>query len=204
MDHLFLGSIAHSKSLNDLETIENGFIAVKSGKIIAIGDQSALPNEYLTTLPVTKLSKSQFLLPGFIDCHIHVSLSNTINFYMSFYLIISLNIPAGPTISKYWTWTWSASLAMARNVYIPTRSCLQRQRIRHTSVWGDRTPNNQLRHNFGCVFCHKLSRKLFNPRQTSYQPRSTCSYWKGLLKYIVASVLYWNNCRITARYRIIY
>lgn len=71
MDHLFLGSIAHSKSLNEFETIENGFLAVKNGKIVAIGDRSALPNEYLTTLPVTTLTSSQFLLPGFVDCHIH-------------------------------------------------------------------------------------------------------------------------------------
>lgn len=71
MDHLFLGSIAHCKSLNELETIENGFIAVKKGKIIAIGDQINLPNEYMDTLPVTKLTSTQFLFPGFVDCHIH-------------------------------------------------------------------------------------------------------------------------------------
>lgn len=71
MDHLFLGSIAHSKSLNELETIENGFVAVKNGKIVAIGDRSLIPAEYLNTLPVTQLTSTQFLLPGFVDCHIH-------------------------------------------------------------------------------------------------------------------------------------
>lgn len=71
MDHLFLGSIAHSKSLDDFETIEEGFLAVKNGKIIAIGDSSTLPAEYLNSLPITQLTSSQFLLPGFIDCHIH-------------------------------------------------------------------------------------------------------------------------------------
>lgn len=71
MDHLFLGSIAHSKSLDDLETIENGFLAVKNGIIVAIGDRASIPTEYLNTLPVSELTSSQFLLPGFVDCHIH-------------------------------------------------------------------------------------------------------------------------------------
>lgn len=71
MDHLFLGSVANCKSLDELETIENGFIAVKNGKITAIGDRSTMPSEYLNTLPVTTLTTSQFLLPGFVDCHIH-------------------------------------------------------------------------------------------------------------------------------------
>lgn len=73
MDHLILGSIVHSKSLNELETIENGFVAVKNGKIVAIGDRSSLPSEYLNTLPVTTLTSNQFLLPGFVDCHIHAA-----------------------------------------------------------------------------------------------------------------------------------
>lgn len=71
MDHLILGQIVHSKSLNELETIENGFVAVKNGKIVAIGERASLPTEYLSSLPVTQLTSSQFLLPGFVDCHIH-------------------------------------------------------------------------------------------------------------------------------------
>lgn len=71
MDHLFLGSIVHSKSLDDLETIENGFLAVKNGKIIGIGDGSSVPVDYLNTLPITTLTSTQFLMPGFVDCHIH-------------------------------------------------------------------------------------------------------------------------------------
>lgn len=71
MDHLFLGSIVHSKSLNELETIENGYLAVKNGKIIGIGSRESLPTAYLDTLPVIELTSNQFLLPGFVDCHIH-------------------------------------------------------------------------------------------------------------------------------------
>lgn len=71
MDHLFLGSIVHCKSFDELETIENGFIAVKNGKIMAIGDRSEISAELLGSSPVIELSQHQFLLPGFIDCHIH-------------------------------------------------------------------------------------------------------------------------------------
>ncbi|XP_031624206.1 guanine deaminase [Contarinia nasturtii] len=71
MDHLFLGSVAHCESRDYLETFENGFVAIEKGKIIGIGDRSALPPDYLNSLPVTTLSPSQFLLPGFVDCHIH-------------------------------------------------------------------------------------------------------------------------------------
>lgn len=71
MDHLFLGSVVHSKSLNELETIENGFVAVQNGSIIAVGDRSVLPANFLDELPVTQLTSNQFLLPGFVDCHIH-------------------------------------------------------------------------------------------------------------------------------------
>lgn len=71
MDHLFVGSFVHCKSLNDLEFIENGFIAVKNGKILLTGKREELPREYLESLPVIELSKTQFLLPGFVDCHIH-------------------------------------------------------------------------------------------------------------------------------------
>lgn len=71
MDHLFLGSFVHSKSLNELEIIENGFIAVKNGKIVATGKRTAIPDEYLTSMPITELTKTQFLMPGFVDCHIH-------------------------------------------------------------------------------------------------------------------------------------
>lgn len=71
MDRLFLGSVVHCKSLNELETIENGFIVVNKGRIFAIGDQAHLPKDLLGKLPVTRLTSTQFLLPGFVDCHIH-------------------------------------------------------------------------------------------------------------------------------------
>lgn len=71
MSQLFLGQIVHSKSFDELETIPDGFLAIENGRISAIGERSALPKHLSETLPVTQLSPTQFLIPGFIDCHIH-------------------------------------------------------------------------------------------------------------------------------------
>lgn len=68
---LFIGQIVHTKSLNELETITDGFIAVKNGKIVDVGKQSDMPAEYRTATSITELNSKQFLMPGFIDCHIH-------------------------------------------------------------------------------------------------------------------------------------
>lgn len=101
MDHLFLGSIGHSKSLNEFETIENGFLAVKNGKIVAVGDRSTLPVEYLTTLPVTTLTSSQFLLPGFVDCHIHAPQYPNIGFGLDLPLLQWLETYTFPLEAAY-------------------------------------------------------------------------------------------------------
>lgn len=71
MDQLFLGQIIHCKSFDELETISDGFLAVQRGRITAIGERSALPKQLADSLTVTQLSPTQFLMPGFIDCHIH-------------------------------------------------------------------------------------------------------------------------------------
>lgn len=71
MSQLFLGQIVHSKSFDELEAIADGFLAVENGRISAIGERSALPKHLNETLPVTQLSPTQFIMPGFIDCHIH-------------------------------------------------------------------------------------------------------------------------------------
>lgn len=71
MNQLFLGQIIHCKSFDELETFADGFLAIESGKISAIGQLSALPKYLSDALPVTQLTSTQFLMPGFIDCHIH-------------------------------------------------------------------------------------------------------------------------------------
>lgn len=71
MDHLFLGQIVQSRTFNDLQTIVDGFVAVKNGKVIDIGYRSAMQTALTDSLPVTQLTSTQFLMPGFVDCHIH-------------------------------------------------------------------------------------------------------------------------------------
>ncbi|CAD7085245.1 unnamed protein product [Hermetia illucens] len=68
----FVGQIVHSKSLNELEVIPNGFVAVSGGKIVAVGsDYSTWKQAAGREVEETLLSPSQFVMPGFVDCHIH-------------------------------------------------------------------------------------------------------------------------------------
>ncbi|XP_063980870.1 uncharacterized protein Dhpd [Diachasmimorpha longicaudata] len=67
--HVFLGPIAHTKDNGELEIFQHGMLLVKAGKIESVGEVQ--PNTALTVDKVTQLKKGQFLIPGFIDCHIH-------------------------------------------------------------------------------------------------------------------------------------
>ncbi|XP_058811663.1 guanine deaminase [Topomyia yanbarensis] len=72
MERIFFGQIIHSTSFDSLELLTDGFVAVKNGKITAIGAKSeyeSLPEK--ESYEKVELTESQFLLPGFIDCHIH-------------------------------------------------------------------------------------------------------------------------------------
>lgn len=98
MDQLFAGQIVHCKSIDDFEILTNGFLAVRAGKvliilnhfsvikltfnvfifitqIIKVGQISELEQWQAATpdftTPINQLSATQFLIPGFIDCHIH-------------------------------------------------------------------------------------------------------------------------------------
>uniref|UniRef100_A0A1B0CLB0 Guanine deaminase n=1 Tax=Lutzomyia longipalpis TaxID=7200 RepID=A0A1B0CLB0_LUTLO len=86
MGYLFVGPFIHSKSFDDLECIEEGFIAVDDDwvvdgsdndvttcQIIGMGTAADLPSwrEKQWTYEEIQLTKHQFLLPGFVDCHIH-------------------------------------------------------------------------------------------------------------------------------------
>uniref|UniRef100_A0A182PQ74 Guanine deaminase n=1 Tax=Anopheles epiroticus TaxID=199890 RepID=A0A182PQ74_9DIPT len=71
MKQVFVGQIVHSKSLDELEVLENGFVAVNDGVIEAVGDESQLEGASVSEYERVVLSSSQFLLPGLIDCHIH-------------------------------------------------------------------------------------------------------------------------------------
>lgn len=71
MDDLFIGQIVHCKSINELEIITDGFVAIKNGKVADIGKRANMPVEYSKANRVAELNLKQFLMPGFVDCHIH-------------------------------------------------------------------------------------------------------------------------------------
>ncbi|KAH8354550.1 hypothetical protein KR084_007806 [Drosophila pseudotakahashii] len=76
MATVFHGTIVHTKSFNDFETFENGFLVVDDGgKIIGVGHDF---QQWVSSNPVwtkdlaeVRLTDYQFLMPGFVDCHIH-------------------------------------------------------------------------------------------------------------------------------------
>lgn len=71
MDDLFIGQIVHCKSINELEVIPDGFIAVKDGKIMGIGERENMADECRVAKNTHQINGSRFIMPGFIDCHIH-------------------------------------------------------------------------------------------------------------------------------------
>lgn len=58
------------QAMRDAGIIENGAIAIHDGKIIAIGDTSALLENYHSDNTVDATGKS--IIPGLVDCHTHV------------------------------------------------------------------------------------------------------------------------------------
>uniref|UniRef100_A0A1B0D8B1 Amidohydrolase-related domain-containing protein n=1 Tax=Phlebotomus papatasi TaxID=29031 RepID=A0A1B0D8B1_PHLPP len=103
MGYLFVGQIVHSKSFDELEVIDNGFLAVENGKIIAIGDATQLPNWRKDTskYEVIRMTKNQFILPGFIDCHIHAPQMPNIGLGLNMELLDWLKTYTFPMESQY-------------------------------------------------------------------------------------------------------
>ncbi|XP_055618270.1 guanine deaminase [Toxorhynchites rutilus septentrionalis] len=102
MRKVFFGKIVHSKSFDELEVIADGFLAVRDGKIVDIGARAgheSLP-ERDSYEPVT-LAESQFLLPGFIDCHIHAPQCPNIGLGMDKDLLGWLNAYTFPLEAQY-------------------------------------------------------------------------------------------------------
>lgn len=101
MDDLFVGQIVHCKSLNELEIITDGFIAVKNGKIISVGKRSDIPAEYSKAVRITELNSKQFLMPGFVDCHIHAPQYPNIGLGLDMTLLDWLQTYTFPMESNY-------------------------------------------------------------------------------------------------------
>ncbi|CAD1472802.1 unnamed protein product, partial [Heterotrigona itama] len=68
-EKIFIGSFIHSNESGQLIVIDRGMIHVKNGKIsnIIINPNSNVEKNK----NVIVLSNTQFLIPGFVDCHIH-------------------------------------------------------------------------------------------------------------------------------------
>lgn len=111
MNHLFLGQIIHTKSFSDFELFTNGFLAIENGQISAIGARVNLPNNLAKTLPTTQLSNEQFLLPGFVDCHIHAPQYPNIGLGLDIPLLEWLNTYTFPMESQF------SDNEFSRNVY---------------------------------------------------------------------------------------
>ncbi|KAI8098979.1 guanine deaminase [Halteromyces radiatus] len=73
---VYYGTLVHSLSLKELETIEQGVIVVEDGIITQVERNVKDVDTFLTTLNLTnyklhRLEPKQFLLPGLVDTHAH-------------------------------------------------------------------------------------------------------------------------------------
>ncbi|KAJ9593416.1 hypothetical protein L9F63_015042, partial [Diploptera punctata] len=73
---IIVGSIVHSETITELIIYENGLIVVVNGKIVEVKDSvsclSQLQQKYTITDDfVYRLGENEFVIPGFIDAHIH-------------------------------------------------------------------------------------------------------------------------------------
>lgn len=111
MNRLFLGQIVHCKSFSEFELFPDGFLAIENGKVKAIGSRLNLPAELATTLETTELTSDQFLLPGFVDCHIHAPQYPNIGLGLDIPLLRWLNTYTFPMEQRF------ADRDFAREVY---------------------------------------------------------------------------------------
>ncbi|TDG51951.1 hypothetical protein AWZ03_001621 [Drosophila navojoa] len=105
MPTVYRGTIVHTKSFDEFESFKEGFVAVEDGKIIGIGGDY---DNWLSTSEVNadlisevRLSRFQFLSPGFCDGHIHAPQYAQIGLGMSVPLLDWLNTYTFPTEAKY-------------------------------------------------------------------------------------------------------
>ncbi|XP_034117508.1 guanine deaminase [Drosophila albomicans] len=103
---VYRGTILHTKSFDEFESFEQGFVAVQDGKIIGVGNDydnwlSANKSVDPKTVKQVQLSEFQFLCPGFCDGHIHAPQYAQIGLGMSVPLLDWLNTYTFPTEAKY-------------------------------------------------------------------------------------------------------
>ncbi|XP_016950683.1 guanine deaminase [Drosophila biarmipes] len=106
MATVFIGTIVHTKSFSEFESFENGFLAIDdSGKIISIGHDY---KGWLSSNPVrakdlheVRLTDCQFLMPGFVDCHIHAPQFAQVGLGLDMPLLDWLNTYTFPLEAKF-------------------------------------------------------------------------------------------------------
>ncbi|XP_053971668.1 guanine deaminase isoform X1 [Hylaeus volcanicus] len=70
-EKVFVGSFVHTNEHAELITVDRGMISVKNGKISSIVINPKTID--IKDENVTVLNNGQFLVPGFVDCHIHAA-----------------------------------------------------------------------------------------------------------------------------------
>ncbi|KAH8417790.1 hypothetical protein KR222_005978 [Zaprionus bogoriensis] len=105
MPTIYQGTIVHTKSFDEFESFQEGFVAVQNGKIIGVGTDYAswLSSQSFdaAAVNVVRLTEFQFLCPGFSDGHIHAPQYAQLGLGMNVPLLDWLNTYTFPTEAKY-------------------------------------------------------------------------------------------------------
>ena len=91
------GDICYSKSLNELETLEQGYIICKDG--VVAGVYTELPDEY-DGIEIKDYGK-KLIIPGLVDLHMHAPQYTYRGLHMDLELLEWLNSYTFPAESKY-------------------------------------------------------------------------------------------------------
>ena len=91
------GDICYSKSLTELETIEQAYLVCKDGVVEGIFEE--LPEEY-SKIPVKDYGK-QLIIPGLVDLHMHAPQYTYRGLHMDLELLEWLNSYTFPEEAKY-------------------------------------------------------------------------------------------------------
>lgn len=112
---VFFGQIVTSKSFDELQSITDGYLVVNTeGTILSIGNKDEFDTWNDPTkrnLSVKQLDKDQFLIPGFIDCHLHAPQFPNLGLGLDKPLLEWLNTYTFPLEARYQDTTF------ARTVY---------------------------------------------------------------------------------------
>ncbi|XP_075146742.1 guanine deaminase [Haematobia irritans] len=117
MAKLFLGQVIYTKALDEFVVYTKGFVAVNNeGKIVAVGNdyqswKSGNGANFLKDARIIVLEKEQFLMPGFVDCHIHAPQVAQIGLGLDMPLLEWLNTYTFPLEAKF------ADQEFAKKVY---------------------------------------------------------------------------------------